>query len=133
MPSDPFAHSERSLTMFRKVLSFIAGVLALLGVTGSPSQLHAQVTRLASPRGTGVRGTVPQLAVPQVGRFSPGFDRRFLDPRFGGFRPAFDPLFLNPGFSGFRPAFDPLFLDPRFGGISPGFDRQFLEDRFGGF
>ena len=57
--------------MFRKILSLSAGVLALLCVTGMPGQLYAR----------GVRGGFRPGVAPQVRPFSPGFDRRFMDPR----------------------------------------------------
>jgi hypothetical protein len=93
--------------MFRGLLSLSAGVLALLCVTGMPDQLYAQRGRF---------GFRPGVA-PQVGRFRPGFDRRFMNPRFGGFRPGFDRRFMDPRFGGFRPGFDRRFMDPRFRGF----------------
>ena len=94
--------------MFRGFLSLSAGVLALLCITGIPGRLHAQ-------HGRGVfRPGLPPL---QVGRFSPGFDRRFFDPRFGAFNRGFAPRVFDPRFDRFSPGFDHRFFDPRFGGF----------------
>ena len=76
--------------MFRGFLSLSAGVLTLLCFAGNPGQLYAQ-------RGGGFRPAVH----PQMGRSSPGFDRRFMDSRFGGFSPGFDRRFMDPRFGGF--------------------------------
>jgi len=109
--------------MFRRFLCLSAAVLALLCVTAMPGQLYAQ-------RGRG--GFRPGTAR-SFGRFSPGFDRRFMDPRFGGFRRDFDRRFMDPRFGEFRRDFDRRFMDPRFSGFRFDFDRRFMDPRFGGF
>ena len=78
--------------MFRGYLSLSAAVLALLCVAGMPGQLYAQ-------RGGGSRSGVG----PQVGRSSPGFDRRFVGSGFGGFDRGFGG-FNRGGAGGFNSA-----------------------------
>jgi hypothetical protein len=132
-----------SLTMFRRFVSSSVGVLALLGVTGIPGHLHAQVARgnlrqvpVFSPAARQMvvlQMVIPQnqMVIPQTGQFTPGFDRRFLDPRFRGFSPGFDP-FLNPGINSFSPGFNP-FLTPGINGFSPGINVPFVDPRIDEF
>ena len=73
--------------MFRQCLFLGVGVLALLGVPGSPGQLHAQGSRNGSHHGSHMgfrQGFSPRfgnMAMPGIG-FDPRFNGRFFDLRF---------------------------------------------------
>jgi hypothetical protein len=130
------ARSERSLAMFPRLLSIAAGVMTVICVAALPSQANAQHRR----------GMVRPGFSPQVTRFGPGFDRRFMDPRMNGMGFGFDQLRMNPALETISPTFDRRFMlptsvlgmdrrivTPGFGGFVPGFDRRFMSPLLLGF
>jgi len=107
--------------MFRGFLSLLAGVLTLICVAWFPGEVQAQ-------RG---RGGFRSGVSPQMSRFSPGFNRSFMDSRFGGFNRDFDRRFMDSRFGGFSPGFNTPFIGSNPFMFTSGFNQPFTNPRFG--